>query len=500
MSFNAPPHDLLLDVRNWLGDPSYPHGGIYPHFLHEDFDPLAAAVWVDGVYVELWQTMGPENDPLAKHQAIKDEIFRRIEAQKRVRDAANQPAPAPTPVGLPIRGVLRLVDGGRGGLADDLGRRIFTGCHAGDLLSRFYRYPDAVRAHLDTISAAGCQFVRTWTILDGPWWAERTGEIHPEMPGYWQAVHFFARELVTRGLRWLVSQGDAMRHYQGDGQRRFFMRNLGLTLGEEGGIERLVIGVDGGNEAWQIGEPDPDRLATALAAFLEVLPVPIASLTSCADEGELNRYARTPSTVIDYHLSRMPFRHAIERCFTASYWDGKLLPFLVSSEPPGGGPHVSATNHPEEWLDLEVTGTLALVHYLTKQLYVHMSSPGVISDEPFDRYPALAQGPKLAAMLPADIQSWRAFHGGEGRASSPERILAAPPGNFRCDHVKAPDGRIACLVYVDEPCHLDLFAVNGFEGDVIHPGTLERVPFQFTQGQRVPVDLRRGRLFLGRTR
>jgi len=499
MAYNAPPQDLLLDVWNWLFDPNYPDGGIYPHFLNEPFTAEAAVVWVAGVYVELWQTTGPEDDPRAKHQHIKEEIFRRIEAIKRARDDANRPAPPPTPVGLPIRGVLRLVDEGRGGLADDLGRRIFTGCHAGDLLSRFYRYPDAVRGHLDTISAAGCQIVRTWTILDGPWWAARTGEMHPEMPGYWQAVHFFSRELVTRGLRWLVSQGDAMRHYPGDGPRRFFMRNLGLTLAEEGGIERLVVGVDAGNEAWQNGEADPARLALALSAFLEVLPVPIASLTSW-DEEDLNRYARSPSTVIDYHLQRNPFRHAIERAFTASYWDGKDKPFLVSSEPPGGGPHVSATNHPEEWLDLEVMGALALVHYLTKQLYTYMSSPGVISDEPFDRYPALAQGPKLAAMLPVDIQSWRAFHGGEGRASSPERILAVSGDHVRCDHVKAPDGRIACLVYVDEPCHLDLLAINGFDGDVIHPGTLERVPFSFTQGQRVAVDLRRARLFLGHVR
>jgi hypothetical protein len=128
-----------------------------------------------------------------------------------------------------------------------------------------------------------------------------------------------------------------------------------------------------------------------------------------------------------------------------------------------------------------------------------MSSPGVISDEPFENYDeCLSLAPRLAAMLPQDIQSWREFHGGEGRPFSPERILAVSGDNVRCDHVKSTtDTRIGCLIYVDEPCRLNLRAINDFVGEVWNPGTLEKTPIQFVKGQIVPFDLRRARFLLG---
>jgi len=506
MSIDFPPDDLTLSVRRWLATE------VYPGLLGEPFDDRAAAVWLDGSqgFVSLWVGgYGNTLPPLERLEFIKHELYRRIDAVKR---AGHPPDPVPSPYPsagfVPIVGTVELVDGGRGGLKDATGRRLFQGCHAGDLLSRYYRDADTARRALDTIAAAGCQFVRTWTVLPGPWWGARTGEFHPGLPGYWETVRAFARELVARGLWWQVSQGDMMRYYPGREERRHFMRSLAQTLKEEGGTERLVISVDAGNESWNgNGEDDPLKMADCLSAFLAVLPVPLSALTSAHDEGVLNEYAIEPASVIAYHQSRMAFRHAIERAFTASYWDGKDRHYLMDDEPAGvnnadpgdrPGGHVSATQNPAEWRELECMGMNAVVHLVTRQLYTFMSSPGVISDEPFENYPAMALAPKIAALLPADIQSWRLFHGGEGRPFSPERVFAVSGDNVRCDHAKAVDGRVAVMVYVDEPCHLDLLAINGFEGEVIHPGTLDRAPMSFTAGQRVPMDLRRGRLLLGR--
>jgi len=374
-----------------------------------------------------------------------------------------------------------------------------VGLHAGDLLARAKHFGwEPVLAALDYASSRGFHFVRTWTVLPGDWWASapRPGNIVPEMPDYWPIVHRFCEELKSRKLRWLVSQGDMARHYAETSKRKEFMHNLAQTLVDKGGLD-IVFGVDGGNEAWQNGEPDAARLSEHVQAFVDVLKVPFISLTSAADEGELNKYAYAPTTVTDYHLSRMPFRHAIERCFTSSYWDGKKYPFEISSEPPGPGKYVSATNNPAEWLEMEVMGTLALVHLMTKQVPVAMSSPGVISDEPFDNYPQLELFPKATTVLPSDIQSWNLFHGGEGRSFSPDRILAVSGDNVRCDHARNGSD-YACLVYQNEPGPLNLYAVNGFEGIILNPADMTSQPISFNKGQTVNLNFRRARLLLGK--
>lgn len=425
---------------------------------------------------------------------------------------ANDPHPAPVPpstaVLAPIDGAVTLIDGGRGGVRDRIGRRVFVGVHAGDLLSRFYRDRAYVLAQLDYFQSIGVQFVRTWTVLPGTWWAARTGNIVPEMPGYWDTVRQFAGELVRRGLRWQVSQGDAARHYPGQLERRNFMRQLALTLSECGGIELLVISVDAGNEAWQNGEDDAAKLADILHAFVDVLPVPLSALTSAREEGQLNSYAVSPATTIAYHQSRFEFRRATERGWTAGYWDGKQRAFLLSDEPVGVnnadgidhvGAHVSSTAHPEEWRDLEAIGMTYAVQMMTPQLVTVMTSPGVISDEPFANYPCIAHTVKLAALLPPDVQSWKPFHGGEGRSFSPLRVLGVESEHTRCEHaLDTQTGNIVVGVYADAPGHFEFPAISGFDGVIINPGTLDRHPLSFAAGARVAMDFNRGRVLIGR--
>jgi len=508
MEIDYPPDDLTLRARQWLADVKYPS-------LGEPFDARAAAVWVDGSggFVGLWvQGFAAGETPEARYRAIQEEIERRIDAI--VTGGQTTPS-APADARRPIAGRLELVDGGRGGLRDAHGPGLFCGCHAGDLLARFYRDRDTALRALDAIGGAGHQFVRTWTVLEGPWWAARTGEVHPGLPGYWTVVHEFARALVARGLRWQVSQGDMLRYYPGQAERKAFMRDLAQTLVEEGGADQLVVSVDAGNEAWQNGEeyePTPAsvaRFAEVLQAFLTILPVSLSAMTSARDEGRLDSYAAVPASSIAYHGSRFHFRLAVERAWTAGYYDAKAWPFLLADEPVGvnhrdgdvPGGHVSATERPEDWRDDEAMGVYGVALLMTRQLPTWLSSPGVISDEPFEGYSSLGLWPRWAARLPQDLQTqaWTSFHGGEGRALSPRRIFAVPDDTVRCEHaMQLETGQTVALIYADAPGRFEIPIVNGAEGVLINPETFDETPVQLQAGQRWPVEFRRGRVFIGR--
>lgn len=405
----------------------------------------------------------------------------------------------------PIRGAVRLSDGGRRGLADDTGERLLFGVHAGDLLSRYLNGDKAfVEAQLAFFMSQGVHFIRTWTYLWGNWWATapRPGECHPGRPGYWRAVEEFSALCRKYQIQWLVSQGDLFRDPSSIQSKQSFMRDLAQALG---GTD-LVIGVDAGNENASAGDPSPETMARVLDPFLEVFKPALISSTS-NDENDLNRYVSRVCTVVDSHHGRWHYTMAIERAWTAGYWDGKFRPYLVSSEPVGVGcqeysgdirvgHHISATANPRDWDDLESMGVLAAAHYVSRQAYVLMTSPGVISDEPFSNYPAIALSGAIARRLPRNIQTYRVFHGGENRSFSPDRILAVPAsGRARCEH-SASGNSYVVLVHGESGTH-QCRAVNGFSGVQINLGTGEETPVAFRAGEYIPVSFRRGTLYIG---
>ncbi len=407
-----------------------------------------------------------------------------------------------------IAGRLELVNKGVDGIADGNGQRLVVGLHAGDLLAHAKHHGWAkVEQALDYAKSRGFQFVRTWTNLPAPeWWgvAPRPGTISIKDADYWTIVEGFIDRLLERDLRWLVSQGDYMWLWPGNTSMLCGgMDQLGAHLQARGGADRLVLGVDAGNEAWNFTRcTDPVLMGAMVDAFNHRCPTPIRSMTSAIDEGTLNQFDGPPVTITDKHGSRDYVRMAFERSFTVGYWDGKTHPYTIDSEMPGCGPKVSATSHPEEWMEPETMGMLTLIALVSHQIPVMMSSPGVyLSDETFDQYDAqLSVGPKIAAMLPTDIQSWKLFHGGADRPFSPEQILRAPekPGNFRCDHARGPDNKYGVMIYQDAPGPLSIEAINGFEGQMLDPGTLQWTPILFAKGQMVSFNFRRGRFLLGR--
>lgn len=402
--------------------------------------------------------------------ATADDIRANVRAGEEYRQRQATPPPVPplepwkpTPtaqVAEPLIGRLCLLDGGRSGAADDSGPRVVTLCHAGDLFARYLRDPEAARSHLDAIATAGYHGVRTWTILVGSYWRDRTGEISPQhTTGYWPSLMMFAAELQARGLRWCVSNGDLLRWAETPELRRAYLTQLAQTLGTCG---ELVIGIDAGNEAWQNGESNANRLADVVQAFLAAFPYRPAfvSLTSPTTEEDIATYDRAPATVTDVHSSRAAWPAPARRMFNTWYENpSRERPFVLYSEPGGVGRHVSARERPEEW----GPGTMAVLAAVGAMggCYTYMSSPGVISDEPFTRYPSFTQTMAIARLLPPDLGRFGRFHGGEDRAFSPDRILGAV-GDVRCDHAR--DGnRYVVAVYGPRGSY-DLPIINGFDG------------------------------------
>ncbi len=415
----------------------------------------------------------------------------------------------PPPVGLPaIAGRLELIDKGVHGIQDANGQRLIVGIHAGDLLSEAHNHGwTKVLRSLDYAQSRCFQFVRTWTNLPAPeWWGvpPRPGTFSVKDADHWLIIDRFMDELMARDLRWLVSQGDLMWLWPGNAaQLNGYMGELGRRLQAKGGQDRIVLGVDAGNEAWNFTRcEDPVLMGGMLDAFLKQCPVAIRSMTSAKDEGSLNQFDGPPVSITDKHGSRFEFRRAVERSFTVGYWDGKTHPYTIDSEGPGPGPKVSATSNPAEWLEREAMGMFTLVGLVSHQIPVMMSSPGVyLSDETFEQYDdQLSVGPQIAALLPPEIQSWKLFHGGPDRPFSPDQILRAPehPGNFRCDHARGPNNQYGVMVYQDAPGPLSIEAINGFTGELWDPGTLERTPISFNKGQMVQLNFRRGRFLLGK--
>lgn len=415
------------------------------------------------------------------------------------------PGPDPRPGADPIVGTLHASYSA--GPADDNGPRLVVGCHAGDLLARAVYDKPAVERFLDEVAGAGYQLVRTWTILVGGYWQQRTGEVHPGQAQYWPDVRWFCEALVARRLRWLVSQGDLMRWATTTRARREYMQRLASEIKDYG----VACGVDAANEGGNNGEGNVDALKAALDAFTDILPLPIRSLTS-SSEVEANRYL-TAGVLRDIHSTREPWPKSGRYVFNLGY-EAQPRVYTMQSEGPGYGcqeyagdnrvgHHVSSTANPAEWNDndAEIGVILAALHIIGKALYVWFSSPGVVTDEPFANYHAFTAVPNLYALMPRNVQGWRTFHGGEGRVFSGDRVLAVPASGaeVRNDHAALGSQRVV-VSYGVSGAHA-MRVVNNFEGTLIRPlpdGTLEQTAVSWRRDQMVTLEFRRGRILIGR--
>jgi len=297
---------------------------------------------------------------------------------------------------------------------------------------------------------------------------------------------FFAA-LTTRGLRAVWSQGDI----RGVPDRRAYMQDVAAA---DGGT---IDWIDGANEAWQTGEPDPNKLADFVGAYAAAGGVALKTLTSPPGEGqdELNRYSIAPADAFDKHGYRGGHcwdkrRHA----WGVGYEGVPSIERGIESEPPGGGHRVSVTENKHE-LDDECVALLALGNALGRSAFVWFSGEGVILDRGLETEAGFWSVPRAMRLLPRDVMTFRTIHHG-GASWRGTRVVAAQ-GEVRVDGRIGDDGRFAYTI--DGPGGDHRLAVErAFAGQLCDPGTGACVDITKAAGDTLDVSFRYGRLLVGR--
>lgn len=320
--YNAPPHDLILDVLKWLRDADYPGGGIYPNFLGEVFDDRAEAVWVAGRYTELWQVTEPHNNPMVKHGNIKHAIFSEIQAIKHgATPPVGPPVPPPRP---PAGGVSPLtIDAGRRWFRHADGLFDYREVSAFGLLSLWIAgRRDEAMAWIDQMLAERFTVFRVLYTLDGGYWGAealrltgRSLHAKPAMQGYWEGALDLPRYLASRGAYirvcligavepfggvWYPDRRDVWQGSVRDQGEAFSLRLVDLLRDETNVI------LEQANEPLQIGLRHSADSQVALGHRLK-RSAPARLLAGGAmDGGDDQRvdYAGPPFDYVDAHIER----------------------------------------------------------------------------------------------------------------------------------------------------------------------------------------------------
>jgi hypothetical protein len=360
--------------------------------------------------------------------------------------------------------------------------------HAGNLFSLYTRDEHRARSELDDVAAAGYRGVRVWSTLGGAYWVG--DHVGPDVtPDYWTKVRGFALELQARGLRAVWSQGDV-------GQlrdRRAYMTRLAQLDTELGGF---IDFIDCGNEAWQTGEPDPQRLAQCVGYYQSAGGQAIRSLTSPPGETKalLDEYSIPPAQVWDVHSWRDGHSWDKRRhIFSISYEGKPRLRYGINSEPPGNGALVSASENKQE-LDDEAVALLGVAGAMSRQAYVWFSGEGVKIRAGLKTEAGFWSTPRAVALLPREVMAWPLLHHSGDRFRG-QRIVAAV-GEVRVDCAQSGP-QFVCTI--DGPRgDYRLPVEKSFTGQLcdVGPGTCEDVARN--AGERLPASFTRGRLFMGR--
>jgi hypothetical protein len=344
----------------------------------------------------------------------------------------------------PIVGRLRLQ--GDRMYVDDNGPVLPIFCHFGEAFSRYTRNRDAVRRQLDVIAQAGYHGIRFWTTLGGGgggYWGGR--EVYEAWtPDYWGQLRDFLRDIAARNLRAVISQGDLFPAAIPD--RFHFAQRLSDVLDEVGAAGSVAI-IEGGNEAWQTGESDPNRLAQFVGWIKQRHPATLCTISSPPGEGrdELNAWSVYPADLFDVHGYRDGhWWDKVRHIFSISYEGQPNKRLGWQGEPCGPGGAVSVTANKHE-LDGNTLPAMAAMSLMSRQAWCFMSGAGVLFDYPIDSELGFWEVPRVRDALPRDVMNFSMLiHGGTRWAN--ERVFEAL-GETRCDHALSDDGRFVAILY-----------------------------------------------------
>ena len=423
------------------------------------------------------------------------------------------PLPTPVPVHPPtIVGQLRVQ-----GLAyrDDNGYVLPVLCHFGEAFSAYVRKPDAVRAELDRIRAAGYDGIRFWDVLGyydknrpgdaNKWSAWQGREVTPvsfvafsgdtkaPTPNYYDHLKAFLIELRDRQLVAHHSRGD-LNSWKWD-QVIAHCRRVG-EIQREVGAQVIALN-ESCNEAWQNGVPEPSKLRE----MGDALGNHALRGNSCGDDGyggetpdELNRMKRDVAVIHGHRngesYNRIGHIHAVGY---ETLPHAKIPAWQGEPAGPGDGVSVGREEHPEALC------LMAAMSLATHQAWVYMSGHGVFWNGSISEMIAFREVAKVRDYLPKDIMAWpQITHGGD-RWRGTRVFVANGDGSLRCDHVLTNDGRFVALVY-GAPKSWAIPVERSFDGEVIHPLTGERQPLSLNAGQTWNVNFERGRIVVGKLR
>jgi len=466
-------------------------------------------------YAAIEVNQGPVNYAveLDEYAAVHDRIVLTENTQLEVALVSTKPVPVPVPVLTPtVVGQLR-VD--KLAYRDDRGYVLPLLCHFGEAFSAYVRRPDAVRAELDRIRAAGYDGIRFWDVLGyydksrpgdaTKWsaWQDRevtpvefvafSGDRKSPTPNYYAQLTAFLIELRDRTLVAQHSRGD-MNNWKWD-QVIAHCRRVGEIQREVGAA---VIALNESlNEAWQNGAPAPSQLK----AMGDALGAHAIRGNSCGDDGyggetleEMNRMKRDVGIIHGHRGGESHNR--IGHIHTVGY---EVLPHANvpgwQGEPagPGDGVTVGREEHPEA---LCLMAAMALA---THQAWVYMSGYGVFWNDSISTMKGFREVAKVREYLPKDIMAWpQITHGGD-RWRGTRVFVANAEGTLRCDHVLAGDTRFVALVY-GTPRTWSIPVERSFDGEVIHPVTGARQALSLNAGQTWNVNFERGRIVTGKLR
>ncbi len=340
----------------------------------------------------------------------------------------------------PLVGRLR-IDGRN--FLDDTGPVLPIFCHFGEAFSRYTRNRDSVRGQLDVIAQAGYNGIRFWTVLSGSYWAGREVNEHVT-PDYWGQLRDFLRDIEARQLRAVISQGGT--NWGDIPDRSGFAQRLSDIL-DQTGTANVVAIIEGANESWQTGEPDPNRLAQFVGWIKQRHPACLYTISAPPGETaeELNAWSVWPADLFDVHGYRGGhWWDKVRHIFSISYEQQPMKRLGWQGEPTGPGAAVSVTENKHE-LDDDTLSAMAAMSLMSRQAWCFMSGAGVLFDYPIDSERGFWAVPRVRAALPRDVMGFsRLIHGGDRWAN--ERIFA-PSGETRCDHALSDDGRFVAVVY-----------------------------------------------------
>lgn len=405
----------------------------------------------------------------------------------------------------PIRGRLRI---DRNAFVHDAGDVLPHGIHWGNGLALFAARREVAEREADHMRSAGWPFVRTWTGHSGPWW-EKAGSVYGPLydPHYWETFETFVRMLAARSIKLAVSQGDIAQFGSWE-ERLAAARRFAEIEQRVGGYPYAFF--DAGNEAWQTGEPDIDRLAAFIAAYKAAGGAALCTLTSPPGEGraELLAYSVPPADLYDVHGSRDGYWYDKARHIGNVGYESMPDRVGIQSEGPGtdhpsNGVLVSVTEHPEDLRDPETMTLLAVMSMIGRQAWVHFSGEGIVDDPSLE--PDLAQPTLLPAeagfwevpsalrALPPDLMRFeQQIHAGSRWAGT--RVFRCDDPEVRIDGRLSSDGRFVFAAYgpsglrvlhVERPCE-----VNADTGET----------WRLDAGVTVTLAWTRGRVLQGRLR